>query len=114
MEPLVMVAGSETVPWNRSAGALDLLRQIQLEHRTQHMPGEQQRVSLARALLGKPRMILADEPTGNLDNENARIVLDALATCAEDGCSVLMVTQEVEGRERATRSLRMDKGRIAE
>ena len=59
-------------------------------------------------------MILADEPTGNLDNENARIVLDALATCAEDGCSVLMVTQEVEGRERATRSLRMDKGRIAE
>lgn len=102
---------------NAAERSVELLAEFQLEHRAQHVPselsvGEQQRVSLARALLGGPQLILADEPTGNLDDENARIVLDALARSAEQGCIVLMVTHEARSRERATRSLCMNSGRI--
>jgi putative ABC transport system ATP-binding protein len=97
--------------------AMDLLGQFGLSDRRGHLPsalsvGEQQRVALARALLAKPRLLLADEPTGNLDPENAEGMLEHLSACAEDGGSVLMVTHDKRAAERATRSIRMEKGRI--
>jgi len=97
--------------------AMDLLEQFGLSDRRGHLPsalsvGEQQRVALARALLTKPKLLLADEPTGNLDPENAECILDRLAAFAGEGGSVLMVTHDKRAAERATRSIRMEKGRI--
>jgi putative ABC transport system ATP-binding protein len=98
--------------------AMALLEQFGLPDRRRHLPsalsvGEQQRVALARALLAKPRLLLADEPTGNLDPENAEGILDHLSAFAEEGGSVLMVTHDDRAAGRATRSIRMEDGRIS-
>ncbi len=95
----------------------DLLEQFGLHERANHKPsqlsiGERQRVGLARALFGKPKIILADEPTGNLDPENSAIVLDALSTFSEQGGTVLMVTHEEEAAQHAQRQLIMNTGRL--
>jgi putative ABC transport system ATP-binding protein len=96
----------------------NLLERFGLAHRRKHRPGqlsagERQRVALARALLNEPRIILADEPTGNLDAENGRIVLDLLAEYNRDGGTVLLVTHEELAASRAGRTVLMDRGRIA-
>jgi ABC-type lipoprotein export system ATPase subunit len=96
-----------------------LLEKFGLTDRRHHVPsslsvGEQQRVALARALLLEPRLLLADEPTGNLDPENADSILDHLATFAKEGGAVLMVTHDDHATGRASRSIRMKKGSIAE
>lgn len=98
--------------------AMALLEQFGLPDRRSHLPsalsvGEQQRVALARALLAKPRLLLADEPTGNLDPENAEGILDHLSAFAGEGGSVLMVTHDDRAAGRATRSIRMEDGRIS-
>jgi lipoprotein-releasing system ATP-binding protein len=84
--------------------SIDLARQwimkVGLEDRIGHYPGqlsggERQRISLARALMGRPKLILADEPTGNLDQENSLIVEDLLFSLVEEsGCSLLLVTHD--------------------
>lgn len=84
-----------------------LLKRFGVENREQHRPaqlsgGEQQRVSMARALMNNPRIILADEPTGNLDEANTNIILDLLFELRDtEGISVLLITHE---KEIATRS----------
>lgn len=84
-----------------------LLKRFGVENREQHRPaqlsgGEQQRVSMARALMNNPRIILADEPTGNLDETNTNIILDLLFELRDtEGVSVLLITHE---KEIATRS----------
>jgi putative ABC transport system ATP-binding protein len=75
--------------------------------------GEAQRAALARALVNRPALVLADEPTGNLDTASARAVLDALFGPAEDdGVAVLVVTHDLAVASRADRSLRMEDGRL--
>jgi len=69
-------------------------------------------VALARALLNKPKLLLADEPTGNLDAENGQIVLRCLAEFARDGGAVLLVTHEPGAGDHANRIVRMNGGRI--
>jgi putative ABC transport system ATP-binding protein len=96
-----------------------LLEKFGLTDRRHHVPsslsvGEQQRVALARALLLEPQLLLADEPTGNLDPENADSILDHLASFANEGGAVLMVTHDKRAAGRASRSIRMEKGSIAE
>lgn len=96
-----------------------LLERFQLGHRLGHKPaalsvGEQQRVALARALAHSPRVLFADEPTGNLDAGNAAIILDHLAEFAAGGGAVLLVTHEEAARSRAQRSLRLAEGRLVE
>lgn len=84
-----------------------LLKRFGVENREQHRPaqlsgGEQQRVSMARALMNNPRIVLADEPTGNLDETNTNIILDLLFELRDtEGVSVLLITHE---KEIATRS----------
>ena len=75
--------------------------------------GERQRVGLARALLLGPKLLLADEPTGNLDADNSEIVLQALAEFAEAGGSVLLVTHDAEAASSAQRILNMADGAFA-
>ena len=80
--------------------AMNLIERFGLGHRIDHVParlssGERQRTALARALLGRPRLVLADEPTGNLDRDNADAVLECLAGyAAEEGGAVLLVTHD--------------------
>jgi len=98
--------------------ARELLDTFQLGHRLRHVPsklsiGEQQRVALARAFLRSPRLILADEPTGNLDAENAAIILDHLGNFAAAGeGAVLMVTHDDRARAAAGRSVELRDGKI--
>ncbi|MBT7923232.1 MAG: ABC transporter ATP-binding protein [Opitutae bacterium] len=99
--------------------AMALLEKFGLTERRHHVPsalsvGEQQRVALARALLLEPKLLLADEPTGNLDPENADSILDHLVAFAKEGGAVLMVTHDDLAANRASRSIRMEKGSIVE
>lgn len=98
-------------------GATDMLERLNLEGRVRHTPGElstgeRQRVALARALITGPEVILADEPTGNLDPDNARQVLDYLAEYNKDGGTVLVVTHDPLADEYAGRRLLLEQGRI--
>ncbi|HEY6151628.1 MAG TPA: ABC transporter ATP-binding protein [Gaiellaceae bacterium] len=74
--------------------------------------GEQQRLAIARALVNDPQLVLADEPTGNLDAESGRTVLDLLRSIADEGRAVLLVTHEREATRRADRVLRLEGGRL--
>ncbi|MFP4250025.1 MAG: ABC transporter ATP-binding protein [Armatimonadota bacterium] len=96
-----------------------LLEKFKLGPRAAHTPGElstgeRQRVALARAMLHEPRVILADEPTGNLDEINAAAVLGALADFADDGGTVLLVTHDSAAASEADRIIRIDGGRLVD
>jgi ABC-type lipoprotein export system ATPase subunit len=75
--------------------------------------GEQQRFALARALVGDPSLVLADEPIGNLDAAASEVVLDLLRAVADEGRAVVMVTHQAEATARADRVLRLAEGRLA-
>ena len=95
----------------------ELLSNFGLDDRAGHVPaqlstGQRQRTALARALLNKPKIILADEPTGNLDEDNADIVFDYLSKYVSDGGCVLLVTHDVRAAAHATKTLQMSQGRI--
>ena len=97
--------------------ACRLISQLGLDERVRHRPGqlstgERQRTALARALLNQPRLLLADEPTGNLDAVNADAVLQQLEEFARQGGIVLLVTHDQRAAERADRILRLDAGRL--
>ena len=74
--------------------------------------GELRRMAVARALLMKPEVLLADEPTAGLDDENVELVMELLRSAADEGASVLLVTHENEARKYADRVLAMDGGRL--
>ncbi|MCB1091087.1 MAG: ABC transporter ATP-binding protein [Verrucomicrobiae bacterium] len=98
--------------------ARELLELVQLDHRLHHVPsklsiGEQQRVALARAFLRSPALILADEPTGNLDSENAAIILKHLQDFVSNSKgAILMVTHDDRAKAAASRSVEMRAGRL--
>ena len=100
----------------RAAGLLD---ELGLAKRASHRPGElsageRQRLAVARALLNRPKLILADEPTGNLDPENAAEVIRHLAAFHRDGGTVVLVTHGKAADEHAGRILRLEQGRLIE
>jgi putative ABC transport system ATP-binding protein len=104
---------------DRRARAASLLDRVGLSARSAHLPsrlsgGEQQRVALARALANEPRVILADEPTGNLDSATAEEVVDALRGLSDDGVTVVVVTHAEDVASRARRRIRLRDGRVAE
>jgi putative ABC transport system ATP-binding protein len=104
----------------RQEKAREILVRLGLEDRLAHRPGdlsggEQQRVAVARALVKGPEVLFADEPTGNLDEENTRAIMDLLVSLNRDGLTVLMVTHDVEVAKRtAGRVLRMHYGRLVD
>ena len=92
--------------------AAELLERFSLSDRLTHRPGQlsvgqRQRVAMARALLNRPRLLLADEPTGNLDPENAAALLDLMSEYNDHGGTVLMVTHESDAGDRAKRGVQM-------
>lgn len=98
--------------------AEELIEKFGLSDRVRHYPaelstGEKQRVALARAVYNKPTLILADEPTGNLDGENSRIVLTFLSEFAKNGGAVLTVSHDTMVAEFASRSVQLKDGEIA-
>ena len=99
--------------------ALAALKQVDLADRASHLPsqlsgGEQQRVAIARALVNDPKIILADEPTGNLDAENQRIVFDLLSRLHGQGRTIVMVTHDENAGKLADRRVQLEHGRIKE
>jgi putative ABC transport system ATP-binding protein len=98
--------------------AEDILTRVGLGERTDHYPrqlsgGEQQRVALARAFITRPDILFADEPTGNLDNDNGRRVTDLLFELnAEHGTTLVLVTHDLELAERCGRQANMSAGRL--
>lgn len=98
--------------------AMDLLTRFGIPGRTGHRPtqlsgGEQQRVAMARALMNNPSLILADEPTGNLDDDNTEIVLDYLFELREkDGVSILLITHEKDIASRSDIIYELNKGKL--
>jgi predicted ABC-type transport system involved in lysophospholipase L1 biosynthesis ATPase subunit len=95
-----------------------LLNQMGLGSRLEHLPGElsggeKQRVAIARALVGNPKVIFADEPTGNLDVQTGQEIMDILRRLnTEDGIAILMVTHDLELSKSANRVLRMQDGEL--
>jgi putative ABC transport system ATP-binding protein len=100
------------------ARSLALLEEVGLGDRAEHLPsqlsgGEQQRVAIARALSTEPRVVLADEPTGNLDSRTGAEVVDLLTSLSEERRhTVILVTHDAEIAEKAHRSIRMQDGRL--
>jgi ABC-type lipoprotein export system ATPase subunit len=108
---------SADAPQSARARAEDLLAQLGLRPRLHHKPaalsaGERQRTAIARALLNQPKLILADEPTGNLDPDNANEVFAHLRTFHRGGGTVVVVTHGSTAEDYAERVVRMEQGRI--
>jgi len=97
----------------------DALQRVGLASRMKHYPaelsgGQQQRVAIARALAGSPRLLLADEPTGNLDSQMARGVMELLEEINEQGTTILMVTHDPELAARAQRNVHIIDGQVSD
>ena len=101
-----------------SARAAELLERVQLGKRAKHLPGElsggeMQRVAIARALINAPKILLADEPTGNLDSHNAEAILKIFRELNASGLTVLIVTHNTELTREAARVVSLRDGRLA-
>jgi cell division transport system ATP-binding protein len=109
-----------TPPRETRARVFAILKQLGLQHRRYHHPlslsgGEQQRVAIARALVNEPEILLADEPTGNLDPELTVEIMDLIASTALRGTTVVVATHELEiVRRYGKRAVRLEDGRIVE
>jgi putative ABC transport system ATP-binding protein len=98
--------------------AITLLQSVGLGHRLSHFPaklsgGERQRVAIARSLANGPSVLLADEPTGNLDSENTRLILELIVRVQrEQNMTLVLVTHDMSIAQRASRTIQMKDGRI--
>ena len=95
------------------------LERVKMVHRAKHLPaqlsgGQQQRVAVARALAGNPTVLLADEPTGNLDSTNADAVMDLLRELHQSGATICMVTHDPRFARYADRTIQLFDGRIVD
>ena len=111
---------SPTSPRSVRARVFAVLKQLGLQHRRYQLPvslsgGEQQRVAVARALVNEPEILLADEPTGNLDPDLTVEIMDLIASAATRGTTVIVATHELALVSRyGKRTIRLEEGRIAE
>jgi len=101
----------------RRARVAEALERVGIAHRARHLPqqlsgGQQQRVAVARALVSAPKVILADEPTGNLDTANGNAVMELLINVAKAGTTVVMVTHSLTYAALAARTIKLLDGRI--
>ena len=103
----------------RKQRAQEALEKVGMSHRMKHYPsqlsgGQQQRVAVARALAGKPSILLADEPTGNLDSKNGEAVMELLRDLHREGATICMVTHDQRFARHAERTVHLFDGRIVE
>jgi putative ABC transport system ATP-binding protein len=106
-------------PAERKRRVGEALEKVQMVHRMKHYPsqlsgGQQQRVAVARALAGKPSILLADEPTGNLDSRNGEAVMELLQGLHRDGATICMVTHDPRYSLQADRTVHLFDGRVVE
>ena len=114
---LPMLINKEIKKENRKEKALKLLKELGLEERINHYPGEMsggecQRVAIARSLANDPQIILADEPIGNLDEENEKLVFSILKDLSKQGKCVIVVTHSEEIKNYADEILTISKGKL--
>jgi len=103
----------------RKRRVTEALEKVGMGHRARHLPsqlsgGQQQRVAVARALGGSPAVLLADEPTGNLDSHNGEAVMNLLSELHQGGATIVMVTHDSRFAHRATRTVHLFDGRIVD
>ena len=101
----------------RKRRVTEMLKRMSISHRAQHYPqqlsgGQQQRVAIARAIVANPQLILADEPTGNLDSRNGKEVMDLLSELNKEGTTVVMVTHSQRAASVAQRVINLFDGQI--
>ena len=103
----------------RKQRVTDALEKVGMGHRAKHLPsqlsgGQQQRVAVARALAGSPAVLLADEPTGNLDSKNGDAVMELLRSLHKSGSTIVMVTHDARFARNADRTIHVFDGRVVE
>lgn len=101
----------------RKARVLSIMERLNIAHRANHLPrqlsgGQQQRVAIARALVINPKLILADEPTGNLDSENGKEVMELLSELNAEGTTIIMVTHSGEDALYGNRIIKLVDGKV--
>ena len=101
----------------RKAKVTEIMKRMAISHRAQHFPqqlsgGQQQRVAIARAVVAGPKLILADEPTGNLDSKNGKEVMDLLKELNAEGTTIVMVTHSQRDAAQAQRTIDLFDGQI--
>ena len=101
----------------RKRRVMAALEHVEMAHRARHLPGQlsggqQQRVAVARAVCGEPSILLADEPTGNLDSKNGAAVMDLLRELHKDGATICMVTHDARYASHAERTIHLFDGRV--
>ena len=101
----------------RKQRVMDVLRRVNMSHRSKHFPnqlsgGQQQRAAIARAVISRPKLILADEPTGNLDSKNGLEVMSLLAKLHEEGTTIVMVTHSRHDAGFADRIVNLFDGQV--
>jgi putative ABC transport system ATP-binding protein len=104
---------------DRKSFATEALERVGMAHRAKHLPsqlsgGQQQRVAVARALAGRPAILLADEPTGNLDSRNGEAVMELLKELHAGGATICMVTHDERFAQHAQRTIHLFDGRVVE
>ncbi|OIR03739.1 macrolide export ATP-binding/permease protein MacB [mine drainage metagenome] len=103
----------------RKERVTEALEKVGMSHRAKHLPsqlsgGQQQRVAVARALAGRPAVLLADEPTGNLDSKNGEAVMNLLASLHHEGATIVMVTHDERFAGHAARTVHLFDGRVVQ
>ena len=101
----------------RKAKVTEMMKRMNISHRAKHFPqqlsgGQQQRVAIARACVANPKLILADEPTGNLDSKNGREVMQLLQELNQEGATIVMVTHSQKDAAMAQRTIDLFDGKI--
>lgn len=101
----------------RKQRVTEILKRMNISHRSRHFPqqlsgGQQQRVAIARAVVSNPKLVLADEPTGNLDSKNGKEVMDLLTELNSEGTTIVMVTHSQKDASVAQRIINLFDGRI--
>ena len=104
---------------DRKARVNDALEKVEMSHRSKHVPsqlsgGQQQRVAVARALAGEPRILLADEPTGNLDSSNGKTVMEILKRLNDEGATICMVTHNEDYITYASKVVHLFDGKVVD
>ena len=106
-------------PSERKDRVTEALEKVEMAHRAKHLPsqlsgGQQQRVAVARAVAGQPSILLADEPTGNLDSKNGEAVMELLKGLHDEGSTICMVTHDPRYAEHAGRKIHLFDGRVTD